>query len=183
MVNFRLQCVGAAFAFLLGYVHVNWSLLGEPLLFLTSAAGGAVLIAMASTDAILVAYVGYVTFRALYQTMITVASFEVARNLPSDSYGLVFGFNTFMALAFQSVLTLVVADDLGLALEPRTQVRAKLNQFELALCMASFVSSSWYTAGTGAAWARSSSPPSWAECATAKARWPSTRACARKAFG
>ena len=33
--------------------------------------------------------------------MITVASFEIASNISQDSYGLVFGINTFLALAFQ----------------------------------------------------------------------------------
>lgn len=53
-------------------------------------------------------------------------SFEVARLISDDSYGLVFGFNTFVALFFQSILTLIVADDLGLALPPRAQVWTKL---------------------------------------------------------
>jgi thiamine transporter 2/3 len=49
-------------------------------------------------------------------------SFEIASNISQDSYGLVFGFNTFLALAFQTVLTFVVADSAGLALNPRDQV-------------------------------------------------------------
>ena len=49
-------------------------------------------------------------------------SYEVASRISPDSYGLVFGVNTFMALFFQTILTLVVADDAGLALPPRTQV-------------------------------------------------------------
>ena len=77
---------------------------------------------MATTDDIIVAYIGYVVFRALYQMMITVASFEIARNISKTSYGLVFGFNTFLALAFQTILTTIVADSAGLALPPRTQV-------------------------------------------------------------
>ena len=52
------------------------------------------------------------------------SSFEVARHIGDDSYGLVFGFNTFMALFFQSILTFIVADDAGLALPPRTQVKS-----------------------------------------------------------
>ena len=46
----------------------------------------------------------------------------MASRIQPDSYGLVFGVNTFMALFFQTILTLVVADDAGLALPPRTQV-------------------------------------------------------------
>ena len=53
--------------------------------------------------------------------MITVASFEIASSISQDSYGLVFGFNTFLALAFQTILTTVVVDKVGLALEPRDQ--------------------------------------------------------------
>ena len=49
-------------------------------------------------------------------------SFEIASNISQDSYGLVFGFNTFLALAFQTVLTFVVADSAGLGLPPRDQV-------------------------------------------------------------
>ena len=38
-----------------------------------------------------------------------------------SSYGLVFGFNTFLALLLQTLFTSVVADSAGLALPPRTQ--------------------------------------------------------------
>merc|ERR1712223_808168 len=67
------------------------------------------------------AYIGYVLFRSLYQMMITVASFEIASNISQDSYGLVFGINTFLALAFQTILTTVVVDKIGFHLEPQDQ--------------------------------------------------------------
>ena len=51
-----------------------------------------------------------------------VASFEIASNVRKDSCGFIFGVNTFAALFFQTVLTVVVADDIGLALPPRNQV-------------------------------------------------------------
>ena len=66
---------GAALSFALGYARLNWALVGEPALFVTSAVGGAVLILMAGTEDIWVAYAGYAIFRALYQMMITVARF------------------------------------------------------------------------------------------------------------
>jgi thiamine transporter 2/3 len=56
-------------------------------------------------------------------------SAEVAKNIGEDSYGLVFGVNTFIALALQSVLTLVVVSDVGLALKIRTQVSNKAFRF------------------------------------------------------
>ena len=77
---------------------------------------------MATTTTITMGYAGYIVFRALYQMMITVASFEIASNISQNSYGLVFGFNTFLALGFQTILTSVVADSVGLALPPRQQV-------------------------------------------------------------
>ena len=76
---------------------------------------------MATTDDIVIGYAGYIVFRALYQMMITVASFEIASNISQNSYGLVFGFNTFLALGFQTILTTVVADSVGLALPPKQQ--------------------------------------------------------------
>ena len=67
--------------------------------------------------------------------MITVASFEIASSIKQDSYGIVFGFNTFLALGFQvfvyfslfsnvpqTILTTIVADRVGFQLEPRDQV-------------------------------------------------------------
>ena len=49
-------------------------------------------------------------------------SFQVAKAIPKDSYGLVFGINTFMALLLQTILTTVVASKAGFALTPRPQV-------------------------------------------------------------
>ena len=116
---------GAALSFAFGFVRADWSLLGEPVLAVLSCGAGAVLVAMASTGDIAVAYGGYVVFRALYQMLITVASYEVAQSIRDTSYGLVFGANTFAALAFQTLLTLAVADDaVGLSLPPRQQFAA-----------------------------------------------------------
>ncbi|KAJ8870862.1 hypothetical protein PR048_027163 [Dryococelus australis] len=50
------------------------------------------------------------------------AGAEVAKNIREDSYGLIFGVNTFVALALQTVLTVLVAGKGGLQLSPRTQV-------------------------------------------------------------
>jgi len=46
----------------------------------------------------------------------------VAKGASADCRALVFGFNTFLALIFQTILTLIVASDRGLALPIRTQV-------------------------------------------------------------
>jgi hypothetical protein len=58
-------------------------------------------------------------------------SAEVAKNIGEDSYGLIFGVNTFIALALQSVLTLIVVSDTGMALEIRLQVSGDALTFTL----------------------------------------------------
>ncbi len=50
------------------------------------------------------------------------ARYNLARKLKTDSYGLVFGLNTFVALVLQSILTFIVADQHGFALSIRIQV-------------------------------------------------------------
>ena len=114
---------GAALAFLFGFLRFNWKLIGEPVLFVVAFLNGVTLVVMARTDSLWTAYAGYLVYRALYQFLITVASYEIARHINDESYGLVFGINTFLALAFQTVLTLVVVDDVGLALNIRDQFR------------------------------------------------------------
>lgn len=51
-------------------------------------------------------------------------SFQIAANLSMECYALVFGVNTFTALALQTLLTLIVVDASGLGLEVTTQVRS-----------------------------------------------------------
>lgn len=46
---------------------------------------------------------------------------NVAKRLKDDSFALVFGINTLMALAFQSLLTLAVISESGLELGARPQ--------------------------------------------------------------
>ncbi len=49
-------------------------------------------------------------------------STQVALSVDHESYALIFGFNYFMALVLQTILTLIVADEHGLNLDIRTQV-------------------------------------------------------------
>lgn len=113
--------LGAGLALILGFTKFNWSIIGELTLAIISILDAVMLYLMANTDTIVMGYVGYIVFRALYQMIITVASFEIASNISQNSYGLVFGFNTFLALGFQTILTTVVADSVGLALPPKQQ--------------------------------------------------------------
>jgi len=132
--------VGALLSLLLSFVHIHWSLVGEACLAVLSVLDAGILYLMATTPNIWTAYVGYLLFRSLYQMMITVASFEIASNISQDSYGLVFGINTFLALAFQTILTTVVVDKVGFQLEPRDQFLV-YSGFFLAVGIPFFISS------------------------------------------
>ncbi|XP_063868596.1 thiamine transporter 2-like [Scylla paramamosain] len=111
--------LSALSAFGVGYVHLNWELLGEGTLAVISILDGVLLVVMGLSYNIIVSYSNYIVFRVSYQVLITIASYQVAKNLREDSYGLVFGINMFMSLLLQSLLTLIVVQVLQLS--PHTQ--------------------------------------------------------------
>lgn len=82
---------------------------------------GAFLIISAVTNLLWVAYGMYVLFGVVYFFVITIASAVVAQNLSDDSFGLIFGINTLVALILQTILTLVVVTEVGYELDPRNQ--------------------------------------------------------------
>lgn len=53
--------------------------------------------------------------------MLSIHSTKVARYLEEESYALVFGINTMLALVLQTILTLVVVSEGGLALNATDQ--------------------------------------------------------------
>ena len=61
------------------------------------------------------------------------ASYEIASNVNQNCCGFIFGFNTFLALVFQTILTITVVDDIGLALCPRNQVKRSYVSHEYVL--------------------------------------------------
>ncbi|CAG0889230.1 unnamed protein product [Darwinula stevensoni] len=114
----------AAIAFAVGYVTLNWGLIGDLVLGIVSLLEATMLGLMSQTQNIWVAYIGYVVVRMSYQVMITIISFQVAKEILPDSYGLIFGVNTFVALVLQTLLTVIVVEDIGFALLPREQFMA-----------------------------------------------------------
>lgn len=102
-------------------VNVRWHLWGEATLAVLSLIDAGVLLLSALTPSIFVMYGVYIVYRVLYEAMITIAQFNLASHLYKDSFGLLFGLNTFVALVLQTILTLVVADKKGLHLDIRTQ--------------------------------------------------------------
>lgn len=78
-----------------------------------------------------VCYTSYIIFRIIYMLLITIATFQIAANLSMERYALVFGVNTFIALALQTLLTLIVVDASGLGLEITTQFLIYASYFAL----------------------------------------------------
>jgi len=106
---------------MIGYTPIDWSVYGEATLAIISLIEGVLLYISGNATQLWVAYVTYVVYCILYSLLITIASSEVAKGLKKESYGLVFGINTFMALLLQTILTLIVVDKVGFSLEPKAQ--------------------------------------------------------------
>lgn len=98
---------------------MNWSLIGDTSVALFSFLEGALLLTASYSYNIWLLYTIYILYGVVYHTMNTVASFEVVKNICEDSYGLIFGLNIFFALLFQSILTFITLNTLGL--DVRTQ--------------------------------------------------------------
>lgn len=80
------------------------------LTILTALEGVTVLLGT-KTASLWMSYLGYMLFCTLYAFTITVCSAEVAKRLADDTFGLIFGINTLVALMMQSLLTFVVVSD------------------------------------------------------------------------
>lgn len=112
---------GAIAAFTVGYMKVNWNLLGELALGIFSAADAGSLFLMHFTANIWVCYASLLIFKSSYMLLITIAAFQIAVHLSVERYALVFGINTFIALVIQTIMTVTVVDDRGLGLPVNIQ--------------------------------------------------------------
>ncbi|XP_073832376.1 thiamine transporter 1-like [Musca autumnalis] len=122
-VDAVFTALAALFALFAGYIHAGRLQSHSSLLVLAALSlleGGTILMICWTTN-IYVSYAGYILFGGIYGFIITVAGAEVARYLEEDSFGLVFGINTMLALIFQTVLTLVVISENGFALSTKGQ--------------------------------------------------------------
>jgi len=113
-VDFAYAIVGAISVFSVGKIRLNWALIGDIVCSLFAFLEGCILLASSYSYNIWLLYAGYIVFGVIYHTMVTVASFEVAKCISEDSHGLIFGVNIFLALLMQSLLTLVVVNTLTL---------------------------------------------------------------------
>ena len=111
--------MSALTVFGMSVVTVNWEKWGILVLICVNGIAGILLIQMAILSNIWVAYIGYPIFRISYQVVMTIASFEIVKKIPKHAFGLIFGFNSFVALGCQTILTSIVNTLLGMS--PKSQ--------------------------------------------------------------
>ncbi|KAK6760220.1 hypothetical protein RB195_021638 [Necator americanus] len=121
LTEFMNTLVGAILAFGIQFAAIDWIKYGELTLTVSSCLIAVILAVISQTNYVVLAYVGYVCVTSIYNMLITAASCNIAIELTSTNYGLVFGWNTFVAVVLQTLLTFVVADSHGLNLDMRTQ--------------------------------------------------------------
>ncbi|RCN34416.1 hypothetical protein ANCCAN_19744 [Ancylostoma caninum] len=92
------------------YVPVNWSCSVQLFIGVYSLFDALVLLLILDTNSLLIIYLGYGVYSVLYQATITITQFNLVENAEMTSYGFVFGLNTFVGLAFQSILTIAIAN-------------------------------------------------------------------------
>uniref|UniRef100_A0A3Q3W617 Uncharacterized protein n=1 Tax=Mola mola TaxID=94237 RepID=A0A3Q3W617_MOLML len=120
-VEAACSLVGAAAAFFVGYIKMNWAVWGELALGLFSTLATCAVFLLALASNIWVCYAGYIIFKSCYMLLITITTFQIASNLSMECYALTFGINTFVALSLQTILTFIFVDEAVLGLDIVTQ--------------------------------------------------------------
>lgn len=106
-VEAGLTLLSALVALLAGYLHNGFFNSRRSIIVLIALCmfEAIAIYTISNTTILVVSYAAYLVFGVLYAFTITVASAEVAKELDDDSFGLIFGFNTFLALALQTIIT------------------------------------------------------------------------------
>ncbi|KAE9555538.1 hypothetical protein FO519_001209 [Halicephalobus sp. NKZ332] len=98
---------------------INWDRWGETVLVVMSALDAVLLALFSQTNSVYLMYFCYIFYRVFYQIMMAIVQWNIAKNMVTESYGLVFGVNDFMALIMQSLLVRIVTDNRGLGMQIR----------------------------------------------------------------
>lgn len=89
------------------------------LIVMSSLQGVSILVASLS-QSLMTCYILYICYGMFYAFGITICASEIASKLPEDAYGLIFGFNTFVGLIIQTLVTIIFVSS-GFLLPPREQ--------------------------------------------------------------
>ncbi|XP_054650721.1 thiamine transporter 1-like [Dunckerocampus dactyliophorus] len=109
--------LGAAVAYGVAFAEINWEQRGQLVLSVCSGLGGATLFLMTFINNIWICYASYIVLCCMQTLSMTVATYQIAADLTMERYALVFGANTFAALTLQTIMTAIVVDSEGLALD------------------------------------------------------------------
>uniref|UniRef100_UPI00358F46C9 reduced folate transporter isoform X2 n=1 Tax=Myxine glutinosa TaxID=7769 RepID=UPI00358F46C9 len=136
---------GAFGAGSVGFLKVQWSNWGVFTIALGMLLESVMLFMMTYTISIWLCYTGYVVFRAIHQSLFTIAMFEIAKTLTRECNALVFGVNTFVATLAQTVVTIILVDKRGLALSVHIQFYVYAAYFMVLAVV--FLGLAWYLHG------------------------------------
>lgn len=122
-VDAILTLLGAVVSLLAGKIHLNFLRKQNSMLLvliIMSTLQGIFVVLAATSHTLMSCYVFYICYGVSYAFCITICAFEIAKNLADDTFGLVFGFNTLIALIVQTLITLTVVSN-GFKLSPTGQ--------------------------------------------------------------
>lgn len=122
-VDAILTAAGAGVSLLAGKIQMNF--LKKPnrtllVLIVMSCLQGVFVLLAATSKSLLPCYIFYICYAVAYAFGITICATEIATHLADDTFGLIFGFNTLMALIVQTTVTLSVVSN-GFKLPPSGQ--------------------------------------------------------------
>lgn len=122
-VEALLTLFGALSATLAGHVlHKSFVKYDIYLLTLCSFIEGGLILVSATTSNVYVSYIMYILFGIFFHFIITLVTAFVARCLSDDSFALIFGINTLVALVIQTIFTVIfVTETASLSFSPRQQ--------------------------------------------------------------
>lgn len=122
-VDAILTFFGAVVSLMAGKIHLNFLRKQNRtliVLIIMSSLQGIFILAAAKSQTLMSCYIFYICYGVAYAFFITICATEIARNVSDDAFGLVFGFNTLIALIIQTVVTLSVVSN-GFLLSPSGQ--------------------------------------------------------------
>lgn len=105
---------GVVFAIVAGKIQISFLKREKPtlmVLIIMSSLQGVIIILASKSSTLLQCYLMFILYGITYALSITITATKIAENLCEDSYGLVFGFNTFLAVIIQTGLTFAVVSN------------------------------------------------------------------------
>ncbi|XP_018900437.1 folate transporter 1 isoform X2 [Bemisia tabaci] len=111
IVDCIYTALSAAASYKVGQLNVEWTRHSNALLTIGSLCLGVLVLFTSQLKNIYLLYGCHILFGLAYNTMLTVAEFEIAKQVKESCYGLVFGFIQFVTIAFTALWTMVIVED------------------------------------------------------------------------